>query len=129
MSADSNKCERSRTISLVFSSKRPSVRLQWQFEACNGPTPHNHKMPWEAHRPCKCGTAGPLMTGTAAVHTVAVIGFRPRTSSTTEYALDLMLCMPSQHHAIASGLQTDCMVVVPAPVVRLPDSHVYALWP
>ena len=33
----------------------------------------------------------------------------------------------SQHHAIA--LQTDCMVVVPAPVVRLPDSHVYALWP
>ena len=22
-----------------------------------------------------------------------------------------------------------CMVVVPAPVVRLPDSHVYALWP
>ena len=28
-----------------------------------------------------------------------------------------------------SGLQTDCMVVVPAPVVRLPDSHVCALWP
>ena len=47
--------------------------------------------------------------------------------SQLEYALDLMLCMPSQHHAI--GLQTDCMVVVPAPVVRLPDSHVYALWP
>ena len=35
--------------------------------------------------------------------------------------------MPSQHHAIA--LQTDCMVLVLAPVVRLPDSHVYALWP
>ena len=33
------------------------------------------------------------------------------------YALDLMLCMPSQHHAI--GLQTDCVVVVPAPVVSL----------
>ena len=24
---------------------------------------------------------------------------------------------------------TDCMVALPAPVVRLPDSHVYALWP
>ena len=35
--------------------------------------------------------------------------------------------MPSQHRAIR--LQTDCMVVVPAPVVRLPDSHLYALWP
>ena len=43
------------------------------------------------------------------------------------YALDLVLCMPSQHCAI--GLQTDCMVVVPAPVMRLPDSHVYAVWP
>ena len=41
--------------------------------------------------------------------------------------LDWMLCMPSQHDAI--GLQTDCMVVVPGPVMRLPDSHVYALWP
>lgn len=29
-----------------------------------------------------------------------------------------MLCMPSQRHAIR--LQTDCMVFVPAPVVRLP---------
>ena len=47
--------------------------------------------------------------------------------SELEYALGLMLCMPSQHHAI--GLQTDCMVVVPAPVVRIPDSHVYAFWP
>ena len=35
------------------------------------------------------------------------------------------------------GLQTGCLVAVPAPingnqyceVVRLPDSHVYALWP
>ena len=45
MSADGNTCERSRAIMLVFSSKRPSVRLQWQFEACNGPTHHNHKMP------------------------------------------------------------------------------------
>ena len=33
----------------------------------------------------------------------------------------------SQHRAI--GLQTHCMVVVPALVVKLPDSHVYALWP
>ena len=41
-------------------------------------------------------------------------------------ALDVMLCMLSQNRAI--GLQTDCMVIVPAPVVRLPDSHVYALW-
>jgi hypothetical protein len=39
----------------------------------------------------------------------------------------MMLYMLSQHRAV--GLQTDCMVVVPAPVVRLPDSHVYALWP
>ena len=31
------------------------------------------------------------------------------------------------HHAI--GLQTDCMVTVPAPVVRLPDSYMYAPWP
>ena len=38
-----------------------------------------------------------------------------------------MLCMPSQHHAI--GLQPDRMVVVPAPCVRLPDSHVCALCP
>ena len=40
------------------------------------------------------------------------------------------LYMLPQHRAI--GLQTDCMVVatiVPAPVVRLPDSHVYAPWP
>ena len=44
-----------------------------------------------------------------------------------EYALDLMLRMPTQLHA--TGLQTGCMVVVPAPVVRLPDSLVYALWP
>ena len=29
----------------------------------------------------------------------------------------------------AVGLQTDCMVIVLAPVVRLPDSHMYALWP
>ena len=38
-----------------------------------------------------------------------------------EYALELMFCMPSQHHAI--GLQTGCMVTVLAPVVeaaRLP---------
>ena len=47
--------------------------------------------------------------------------------SELEYALGLMLCMPSQHYAI--GLQSDCMVVVPAPLVRLPDSHVYAPWP
>ena len=43
-----------------------------------------------------------------------------------------MLCavmhyMLSQHCAI--GLQTDCMVVLPAPVLRLLDSRVYALWP
>ena len=43
------------------------------------------------------------------------------------YALHSMLCIPSQHHA--TGLQTDCMVIVPGPMVRLPDSQVYALWP
>ena len=35
--------------------------------------------------------------------------------------------MPAQHNA--SRLQTDCMVVVSGPMVRLPDSHLYALWP
>ena len=38
-----------------------------------------------------------------------------------------LLYMISQHHAI--GLQNDCMAVVLGPVVRLPDSHMYALWP
>ena len=33
--------------------------------------------------------------------------------------LCLLQCKLSQHHAI--GLQTDCMVTVPAPVVRLLD--------
>ena len=33
--------------------------------------------------------------------------------------------MRTQHLAI--GLQLDCMVAVLAPVVTLPDSHVYAL--
>ena len=51
----------------------------------------------------------------------------PRLAILSEYALCLLQCKLSQHHAI--GLQTDCMVVVPAPVVRLPDSYVYALWP
>ena len=37
-------------------------------------------------------------------------------------------CYPiCQHVHSAIGLQKDCMVVVPALVVRLPDSHVYAL--
>ena len=31
------------------------------------------------------------------------------------------------HHA--NGLQSDCMVLMPALAVRLLDSHVYALWP
>ena len=43
------------------------------------------------------------------------------------YGLEFMQCMVPQHRAI--GLQTDCMVIVLAPVVRLPDSHVYSLWP
>lgn len=42
-------------------------------------------------------------------------------------ALDLTLCMLPQNCAI--GLQTDCVVIVLAPVVRLQDSRVYALWP
>ena len=50
-----------------------------------------------------------------------------RVMSRPEYAMDLALCMPSQHHAI--GLHTDCLVFVPTPVVRLPEPHVYALWP
>ena len=44
-----------------------------------------------------------------------------------ECALDLMLCMLSQHHEI--GLQTNCMVVVLALVVRLLDSRMHALLP
>ena len=35
--------------------------------------------------------------------------------------------MLQQYRAI--GLHTDCMVAVPASVVRLLDSHVYVLWP
>ena len=35
-----------------------------------------------------------------------------------------MFYMPSQKFAIEP--QTDCMVIVPAPVVRLPDSYMYA---
>ena len=54
---------------------------------------------------------------------VCMASLAMRVMSRPEYATDLMLCMPSQHHAI--GLHTDCMVVVSAPVVRLPDSHVY----
>ena len=38
-----------------------------------------------------------------------------------EFALDMTQCTLSQHHAI--GLQPDCMVIVLAPVVKLPDSH------
>ena len=33
-----------------------------------------------------------------------------------------------EHLHPAIGLQTDCMMAVLAPMVRLPDSHVYALW-
>ena len=44
-----------------------------------------------------------------------------------ECVLNCLYCMLQQHRAI--GLQSDCMVVVPAPVVRLPDCYVYALWP
>ena len=38
-----------------------------------------------------------------------------------------MQCMTTRQCTIE--LQTDCVVTVVAPVVRLPDSHVYALWP
>ena len=41
--------------------------------------------------------------------------------------LEQHLAAVSCYHAIE--LQTECMVIVPAPVVRLPDSHMYALWP
>ena len=41
--------------------------------------------------------------------------------------MNMMLYMLSQYRAI--GLQTDCMVVVPARVLGLPDSRAYALWP
>ena len=44
-----------------------------------------------------------------------------------EYAWDRLYCV--LHQSCAIGLQTDCMMVVPAPMVRLPDSHVSALWP
>ena len=47
-------------------------------------------------------------------------------ASGLECVLDCLYCMLQQHRAV--GLQTDCMVAVPAPVVRLPDSHVYALY-
>ena len=44
-----------------------------------------------------------------------------------EYALCLLQC--KSPHLDAIGMQIDCMVTVPAPLVRLPDSHMYALWP
>ncbi len=48
-------------------------------------------------------------------------------SERLEYALDFMLRMLSQHHAM--GLQTDCIMTVMAPIVGAADSHVHALWP
>ena len=48
-------------------------------------------------------------------------------ASGLQCVLDCLYCMLQQHRAV--GLQTDCMVAVPAPVVSLLDSHVYALWP
>ena len=44
-----------------------------------------------------------------------------------ECVLDCLYCMLQRHRAI--GLQTDCMVAMPASMVRLLDSHVHALWP
>ncbi len=44
-----------------------------------------------------------------------------------EYASCLLLRNLSQCRA--TGLQIGCMVTVLDPVVRLPDFHVYALWP
>lgn len=44
-----------------------------------------------------------------------------------ECVSDCLYCMLQQYWAI--GLHTDCMVAVPASVVRVPDSHVYVLWP
>ena len=38
-------------------------------------------------------------------------------------ALQLFVAAEAVITACAVGLQTDCMVAVPAPVVRLPDSH------
>ena len=57
---------------------------------------------------------------------VFIEGTRLHPGLINEYASCLLHCKSSQHQAI--GMQTDCMVIVPAPVVRLPDSHVYALW-
>ncbi len=44
-----------------------------------------------------------------------------------ECALDCLYCILQQHCAIR--LPTNCMVAVPAPMVRLPDPHVSAPWP
>ena len=44
-----------------------------------------------------------------------------------EYALDVMLCMVAQYHAIR--LQTDCIMAVLAPPVEVARLSVYALWP
>ena len=57
---------------------------------------------------CWCAFTAKVRAGSGSTHRL-------------EYALELMFCMPSQHHAI--GLQTGCMVTVLAPVVeaaRLP---------
>ena len=54
-------------------------------------------------------------------------GVGDTSASGLQCVLDCLYCMLQQHRAV--GLQTDCMVAVPAPVVSLLDSHVYALWP
>ena len=54
-----------------------------------------------------------------------------RCMDSVRHGLDAPRTFPfsqSEEHC-AIGLQTDCMVAVPAPVVRLPDSQLYALWP
>ena len=60
------------------------------------------------------------------LHVLTRSRLRPSASAIADFALDVMLYMLSQHHAI--GLQNDCTAVVPTPMVRLPDTHVYALW-
>ena len=49
-------------------------------------------------------------------------------SLNSESVCDAIPCYTC-HPNIMQLAAAECMVVVPAPVVRLPNFHVYALWP
>ena len=52
----------------------------------------------------------------------------PLDSALPEHVQERMSNLIQGSAEVKPKLQTDRMVVVPDPVVRLPDSHLYALW-